>query len=320
MFSFLKIRGLRETISLLVILALALTPPICALLDNSFYVGVVNNMMIFAVAAVALNLILGYGGMISFGHAAYIGIGAYCVGIPAYYDMTNGWLHLAYTIFFCGAFAFVTGAISLRTKGVHFIMITMAFAQMAFYAFISLEEYGGDDGLVIYDRSVFTSLIDLEDDLVFYYVTLAVLLGVVVITWQIMRSRFGMVIKGAKGNEARMKALGFNCYAYRLTAYVISGILCGLAGMLLANRDLFISPEIMDWTRSGELMFMVILGGTGSLFGPILGAGVFKILEEVLSNIWHHWHLIFGVFLVAVVLYAPKGLDSLMDIGKKKND
>ena len=172
MFSFLKIRGLRETISLLVILALALTPPICALLDNSFYVGVVNNMMIFAVAAVALNLILGYGGMISFGHAAYIGIGAYCVGIPAYYDMTNGWLHLAYTIFFCGAFAFVTGAISLRTKGVHFIMITMAFAQMAFYAFISLEEYGGDDGLVIYDRSVFTSLIDLEDDLVFYYVTL----------------------------------------------------------------------------------------------------------------------------------------------------
>ena len=191
---------------------------------------------------------------------------------------------------------------------------------MAFYAFISLEEYGGDDGLVIYDRSVFTSLIDLEDDLTFYYLTLAVLLAVVLVTWQIMRSRFGMVIRGAKGNEARMKALGFNCYAYRLTAYVISGVLCGLAGMLLANRDLFITPEFMDWTRSGELMFMVILGGTSSLFGPILGAGVFKVLEEVLSSWWQYWHLIFGVFLVVVVLFAPKGLDGLMEWRRKKDD
>ncbi len=298
---------LRTSVTALTLLLLACLP----LWSPAFYLDLVNRLMILAIAALSLNLMLGYGGMISFGHAAYLGIGAYCVGIPAYYEVYNGLIHLPLAIGAAALFAFLTGLICLRTTGVYFIMITMAFAQMLFFAFVSIEEYGGDDGLVIELRSELPNL-NLEENLTLYYVTLACLLICLYVLHRIIHSRFGMVIEGAKGNERRMQAMGFHTYRYRLTCYVISGAMCGLAGALLGNFTNFISPEMMDWTRSGELIFMVVLGGAGSWFGPVLGAAAFLLLEEVLSGITIYWQLIFGLFLIAVVLFARGGIDGLL--------
>jgi branched-chain amino acid transport system permease protein len=297
---------LRHAVTALVLLALAGMP----LWGQAFYQDIANRLMILAIAALSLNLALGYGGMISFGHAAYLGIGAYCVGIPAYYGVYSGFIHFPLAIGIAALFAFLSGLICLRTTGVYFIMITMAFAQMLFFAFVSIETYGGDDGLVIELRSEFPHLpwLNLDDNATLYYVTWACLLLCLYALHRIIQSRFGMVIEGAKGNERRMQAMGFHTYRYRLTCYVISGAMCGLAGALLGNFTNFISPEMMDWTRSGELIFMVVLGGVGSWFGPVLGAAAFLVLEEVLSGLTIYWQLIFGLFLLAVVLFARGGI------------
>jgi len=295
---------------------LAVTPFVIELLDKPFWLDVVTRVVILGIAAVSLNLILGYGGMVSFGHAAFLGIGAYCVGIPAYYDIYGGPVHLLLGVALGALFALVTGAISLRTKGVHFIMITMAFAQMMFFAMVSIEEYGGDDGLIIYERSTFGGLIDLENEWTFYYVCLLSLCGAVYLVHRLINSRFGMVISGSRSNDRRMAAIGFPTFRYRLTAYVISGAICGYAGALLGNFTRFISPEMMDWTRSGELIFMVVLGGTGTLFGPVYGVVAFLFLEEVLSSWTIYWHLPFGILLIAVVLFAKGGISGLLKRGE----
>ncbi len=307
----LKTHPIATLAGLGLLLLLALAPLATETLGLAFWLDVINRTIILAIAAVSLNFILGYGGMVSFGHAAFIGLGAYAVGIPAHYDLYSGFLHLLIVVLGCGAFALITGAISLRTKGVHFIMITMAFGQMAYYAFISMEEYGGDDGLVIYARSEFP-ILDIEQRLVFYYTCLASLIGALYLVHRMVNSRFGMVIKGAKSNERRMAALGFPAYRYRLAAYVISGMMCGFAGALLGNYTSFISPEMMGWTRSGELIFMVVLGGAGTLFGPLFGVVAFLLIEEVLSGITTYWHIIFGAILVLVVLFAKGGISGLL--------
>ena len=305
----------REWVTALTLAAFGLAPVFTELASQPFILDLIARLMILAIAAVSLNLILGHGGMISFGHAAYIGIGAYAVGIPAYYEITNGFLQIAIAIGASAVFAFFTGLISLRTKGVYFIMITMAFAQMVYFAFISIEEYGGDDGLVIETRSEFGGLFDIEDTTTFYYFTWVSLVAALYLVRRIMRSRFGMVIEGAKGNERRMQSIGFDTYKYRLTCYVIAGMICGYAGALLGNFTSFFSPEMMDWTHSGELLFMVVLGGAGSLFGPVLGTAAFVLLEEFLSGITIYWQAIFGVLLILVVL-----LESPIMVFKKKND
>ncbi len=299
---------------LLVLLGLA--PSITGWLDQPFYLDLLSRALILAIAASSLNLILGYGGMVSLGHAAYLGIGAYCVGIPAYYDFYNGWLHLGLTVLVSGSFAFLTGLIILRTKAVYFIMITLAFSQMVYFTFVSLEEYGGDDGLVIYLRSEFPSWLTMEGPTALYYWIFGALLVTLLLIHRLVHSRFGRVIVGSKFNEVRMQSLGFDTYRYRLTCYVISGILCGIAGMLLGNFTSFISPEMMGWTRSGELIFMVVMGGAGSLFGPLVGTGAFVFLEQYLPEImkfanpaWHeYWHLPFGILLVCLVLFGKGGI------------
>ena len=287
---------------------LAMAPFILQWLDHPFYLDLLSRALILAIAVVSLNLILGYGGMVSLGHAAYIGIGAYCVGIPSYYDYYNGWLHLALALGVSGLFALFTGAVSLRTKGVYFIMITMAFSQMVYFIFLSLEEYGADDGLVIYSRSEFPSWIAMDSAFGLYYWIFAVLLLALFFIHRLVHAHFGRVIVGSKFNEQRMQALGFNTYRYRLTCYVISAMLCSLAGMLLGNFAGFISPDMMSWPRSGELIFMVIIGGVGTLFGPLVGTIAFVLLEEFLSAITIYWHLIFGALLVALVLYGKGGI------------
>jgi len=290
------------------LLVLAAAPFILEWIDQPFYLDLLSRALILGIAAVSLNLILGFGGMVSLGHAAYIGIGAYCVGIPSYYDYYNGWLHMALALSVSASFALVTGAISLRTKGVYFIMITMAFSQMVYFTFLSLEEYGADDGLVIYSRSEFPAWLSMDSSTSLYYWIFAVLLLALFFTHRLVHARFGRVIVGAKFNEQRMQALGFNTYRYRLACYVISAMICSLAGMLFGNFTGFISPDMMGWARSGELIFMVIIGGVATLFGPLVGTLVFVLLEEFLSAITVYWHLIFGILLVALVLFGKGGI------------
>ena len=318
---------LRTGVTLGSLALLAVVPLLTGIMDAPFVLDIVMRMLCLAMAAISLNLILGYGGMISFGHAAYIGIGAYAVGIPAYYEIYSGFVQIPLAVGMAALFALITGLICLRTRGVHFIMITLAFAQMVFFTFVSIEEYGGDDGLVIDFKSEFFGWLDLEDPVTLYYVIFVCLVGTIYLVKRIVASRFGMVIQGGMGNEARMHALGYNIFLYRLICYVISGAICGLAGALLGNFTGFLSPEMMDWTRSGELIFMVVLGGTGSLFGPVLGTAMFVVAEEYLSPLMNlfmpgagvYWHILFGPFLILVVLFGRRGIDGLLD-GRGRRD
>ncbi|MCP4430705.1 MAG: branched-chain amino acid ABC transporter permease [Gammaproteobacteria bacterium] len=303
-----------------VLLLLALAPFIFDWIDQPFYLDLLSRALILGIAVISLNLILGFGGMVSLGHAAYIGIGAYCVGIASYYDFYNGWLHITLALSVSGLFALLTGAISLRTKGVYFIMITMAFSQMAYFAFVSLEEYGADDGLVIYSRSEFPQWMSMESSTQLYYWIFTVLLIALFLSWRLVLSRFGRVIVGSKFNEPRMQALGFDTYRYRLVCYVISAMICSLAGVLLGNFSGFISPDMISWARSGELIFMVIIGGVGTFFGPIIGTMTFVLLEEALSAITVYWHLIFGVMLVALVMFGKGGIHGWLSLLDRKRE
>ena len=304
----------------LVLVSLLVLPIFFNQIGMSFYLDLATRLCILAIAAVGLNLILGYGGMISFGHAAYLGIGAYAVGIPAHHWLyggldflatTNGFMHITIAVVISGLFALLTGLICLKTKGVYFIMITMAFSQMAYYLFVSIEEYGGDDGLVINTRSEIP-LITLDDPIQMFFVSFVSLIFFMWFIHLITNSNFGLILKGIKDNEARMISLGYNVYLHKLIAFVFSGIICGFAGVLLGNFMTFISPEMIDWSRSGELMFMVILGGVATVMGPLFGAIVFVILEEILSSITIYWHLPFGLLLIVVVLFFKGGLSSLL--------
>jgi branched-chain amino acid transport system permease protein len=208
--------------------------------------------------------------------------------------------------------ALIVGAISLATSGVYFIMITLAFSQMLYFATQSLEKYGGDDGMTLWRRSEFSGLLHLSNRYVFYYVVLGLLLACVALSWRLVHSRFGMVLQGIRDNERRMQALGFPTYRYKLTGFVMAAGLAGLAGALLANQAEFVSPAYLHWSRSGEMLFMVTLGGMGTLFGPMLGAVVFLLLEEVISSYTPHWKIIFGPLLVLFVLFVRRGLYGLL--------
>ena len=294
------------------LLLLAAVPPFAALLDQPFYLDLVRRIMIFAIAALSLNLILGYGGMVSFGHAAYLGVGAYAVGVLAHYGVTSGYLQWALAIAASAAVALVIGAVSIRTSGVYFIMITLAFTQMLYYLGISIEEYGGDNGMRLAVKSQFPGVIDLNDATSFYYLVLAILVLFLLLGHRLVNSRFGMVIRAARSNEARTRSIGFAPYPYRLAAFVIAGSVCGLAGALLVNHTAYLTPEFMNWTRSGELMFMVILGGIGSIAGPVLGAFALLLVEDALSGWTQHWQIILGPLLVLSVLFFRRGLAGLL--------
>jgi branched-chain amino acid transport system permease protein len=291
---------------------LAAVPPVAALANQPFYLDLVRRIMIFAIAALSLNLILGYGGMVSFGHAAYLGVGAYAVGVLAHYGIHNGFLQWALAIAASALVALVIGAISIRTSGVYFIMITLAFTQMLYYLGISIEEYGGDDGMRLAVKSQFAGLVDLNDANAFYYLVLAILVLALFAGHRLVNSRFGLVLRAAKSNEARTRSLGFSPYPYRLAAFVIAGAVCGLAGALLVNHTAYLTPEFMNWTRSGELMFMVILGGMASIVGPVLGAFALLLVEDALSGWTVHWQLVLGPLLVLSVLFLKRGLAGLL--------
>jgi len=308
----------RLALVLLLILALAV-PPVLSALGQGFYVGFAARVLIMALAALSLDLVMGLGGMVSFGHAAFLGLGAYVVGIGSWHvfdgsplpfglaGSENALIVWPLAMLVSGLAALGIGAISLRTTGVHFIMITLAFAQMLFFLAGGLKTYGGDDGITLYSRSELAGL-KLSDPTTFYYLCLGLLVTVLALLLRLSSSRFGMVLKGVRDNERRMRALGFPTYRYKLAAFVLSGMICGLAGALLANASEFASPALMSWQRSGELLVMVVLGGMGSLVGPVLGAVALMVLEESLAELTQHWQVILGPLLVLLALSARRGL------------
>jgi len=304
--------NLRNAVAALLVAGLLLLPLYSSLSGNVFVLTLFTRIVILALAAVSLNLIMGYGGMMSFGHAAYLGIGGYAVGILAQEGIGSGFIQWPVALVASAAYALAIGALSLRTRGVYFIMITLAFAQMAYYIASGLARYGGDDGLTIYKRSEFAGLVNLSNRVQFYYLCLACLLGGIVLIWRIVNSRFGLVVQGLRSNEQRMQAIGFPAKRYKLACFVIAGTIGGLAGALLATNTDFISPAVMYWTRSGDLMVMVILGGMGSLFGPVVGAVVYLVLEEFLSQITEYSGLILGPLLLLIVLFGRGGIMGLL--------
>jgi branched-chain amino acid transport system permease protein len=286
--------------------------------DQSFYISFGARVLIYAMAAASLNLALGYGGMVSFGHAAFFGGGAYIVGILAAEGIRSAWVAWPAAAAVAALAALAIGAISLRTRGVYFIMITLAFAQMMYYVFVSLKAYGGDDGLSLPGRSRLGLGLDLRNEITWYYVVLALLGAVLYLLHRVVHSRFGRVIEAVRENEARAAAIGYPVYRYKLACFVISGAIAGLAGALIANQSSYVGPGVLHWVQSGTLMVMVILGGVGRFWGGPLGAAALLTLEEALSGsallgpYALHWQLPVGVILLAVVMFAPQGIAGLV--------
>jgi len=290
------------------VLVLVALPPLATALGQTYYIDLVRRVLILSIAAISLNLILGYGGLVSFGHAAYLGIGAYSVGIMAFYGAASGWLQWPLAVAASALVALAIGAVSIRTSGIYFIMITLAFTQMLYYLGISLAEFGGDDGMRLKARSQFSGLVDLGDPVAFYYLALLLMLLSVFLVYRIVNSRFGMALRAAKSNDPRTRAIGFSPYPYRLAAFVIAGAMCGLAGALYANHTNYITPGLMSWQQSGDLMFMVILGGMASTAGPVLGTFALLLIEEVLKGWTEHWQVVLGPLLVLSVIFFKRGL------------
>ncbi|MDG9967768.1 branched-chain amino acid ABC transporter permease [Achromobacter mucicolens] len=285
----------------------ALVPVYAQWQGEPFLLALFGRVLVYGIAALALNLLLGYGGMVSFGHALYLGLGAYSVGVLSHYGIESGWLHLAGAIGACAAVGLVSGYVVMRTNGIAFIMITLAFAQMFYFLATGLEGFGGDDGMSLFAGSDF-GLFRLDTPLALYCTALGVLLLVLWLMHRLIHAPFGMALRGCQANERRMRAPGFPTLRYRLAAYVISAVICGVAGVLLANLTMYVSPSYLAWTTSGELIVMVALGGLGTLFGPVAGALAFLLLEEGLKLITDHWMLVMGLLIVGVVLASRRGV------------
>lgn len=289
------------------LLLFALVPVYAQWQDEPFLLALFGRVLVYGIAALALNLLLGYGGMVSFGHALYLGLGAYSVGVLSHYGIESGWWHLAGAIGACAAVGLVSGYVVMRTAGIAFIMITLAFAQMFYFLATGLEGFGGDDGMSLFAGSDF-GLFRLDSPLSLYCAAFAVLLLVLWLMHRLIHAPFGMALRGCQANERRMRALGYPTLRYRLAAYVISAVICGVAGVLLANLTMYVSPSYLAWTTSGELIVMVALGGIGTLFGPVAGALAFLLLEEGLKLITEHWMLVMGLLIVGVVLASRRGV------------
>jgi branched-chain amino acid transport system permease protein len=288
-------------------------PLVMQALDQGFYIGLATRILIYAMAAASLNLVLGYGGMVSFGHAAFFGAGAYVVGILSLEGVRSLWIAWPAAVAVAALAALAVGAVSLRTRGVYFIMITLAFAQMTYYLFVSMKAYGGDDGISLPGRA--TGLgVDLRNEYVWYYLVLLLLSAILYLLHRLVGSRFGRVIEAIRENETRAAAIGYPVYRYQLLCFVISGAIAGLAGALIANQSGYVGPALLHWVQSGTLMVMVILGGVGRFWGGPVGAALLLALEELFSGssllgpYSLHWQLPVGVILLAVVLFAPRGI------------
>jgi branched-chain amino acid transport system permease protein len=315
-----SLKSPRGAVAALLLIFLAALPIYVAIAQQPFLLTLFSRIMIYAIAALSLNLLIGYVGLVSLGHAMFLMLGAYAVGLMQFHGYGNGWLQLLVAIAAAIVIAFVTGWISLRTSGMAFIMITLAFAQMFFFLGISLKEYGGDDGMRLDARSLLAPL-DLTNNLTLYYLIFGFMVLVLIGCYFLINSRFGFVLRGIKSNERRIKALGFSADRYKMGAMIIAAVVCAIAGFFLANLTKYTSPSYGAWNISGELIVIVVLGGMGTLFGPLAGAISLLLFEEFLtssSNVWvsTHWQLILGATIVLIVLLAKRGLyGSLPEVG-----
>lgn len=312
------------------VLALALAFPLAMQAEHqTYYLSFASRIFVYALAATSLNLALGYGGMISFGHAAFVGTGAYVSSIFIAEGVTSVWIGWPAAVAASAIVALAIGAVSLRTRGVYFIMITLGFAQMMFFLVNSMKAYGGDEGLSLGARASTGLPLDLGSDVVFYYTALALLSGGVYALHRLAHSRFGRVIQAIRENEARAEAIGFPVYRYKLACFVLAGAAGGLAGVLLASHGKYVNPNVLHWTQSGTLMVMVILGGVGRLWGGVVGAAALLGLEDlianhrvewlasILPNYQQHSSLGVGVVLLAIVLFAPQGISGAFARGRR---
>jgi len=297
---------------------------------EKFYIQLIAKVMIMAIFAMSLDLLVGYTGLVSLGHAAFFGLAGYVLAKAApQYAAANLWTTLALALVACAIFALLTGFLVLRTSGIYFIMVTLAFSQMLFFVFHDTPFGGGSDGMYIYAKPEMkigeTALLDLEDFKVLYWFTLGLMTLVYLFLRQVLDSNFGRALIGIKTNEHRLRALGFPTFRYKLASYMLSGTLAGLAGYIAALQFGFVNPEILSWHVSGSVLMMVILGGMGSLHGAVLGAFVFILLQEILSNqswfgpIAKHWQLAMGIFVIIVALLLPQGLVGLGSTFRKKH-
>jgi branched-chain amino acid transport system permease protein len=292
---------------LLVAAALLMLFPLVA---EKFYLQLVTKIMILSIFTLSLDLLVGYTGLVSLGHAAYFGIAAYTFALVSQAaDPANLWLTLPLALAASAALALAVGALVVRTSGVYFIMVTLAFAQMVYYFFHDTRVAGGSDGIYVNTRpdAVLPGL-DLANDLHFYYFVLAMLAVVFALLAVILRSPFGRALQGIKVNEHRMRALGFATLRYKLAAFVLAGTIAGLAGYLAAAKEGYVNPEMMAWHQSGAVLMMLILGGMGTLVGAVLGAFSYVLLQEWFSALTRHWQLLMGGFIVVAVLLLPQGL------------
>lgn len=300
-------------------------------LGEGFVITLTTKVAILALAGVGLNLALGFGGLVSFGHAAFFGIGGYVTGIFASHATAGTPITtLPFTVMgsaeilgiwpmallATGLVALVIGALSLRTSGVYFIMVTLAFAQMLYYFAISWPKYGGEDGLSFYVRNSFPGL-NTFDPIQYFTICATLLALTLLFTAVIIRSRFGLALQAARQNSQRTVAVGIRPFGIRLTAFVLSAMITGLAGALYADLNRFVSPAMLSWHMSGEIMVFVILGGVGRHFGPIAGAALFILLEHLLGGVSDYWHALLGLLLLVIVLFAPGGLIGLAVQGKR---
>ncbi len=311
-------RTRRWIVAFILLGLLALAPPLLSALGLGVHMGLVTRIVIYALAAVSLDLVLGYGALVSFGHAMFFALGGYVVAIIGFHTEAKSFLFgwsgsnsalvvWPLALLACAVLAALVGVLALRTSGVQFIMITLAFAQMVFFLLVSLQIYGGDDGLVLAKRNA-VPLLDLSRPLPFYYLCLGVLALWVLFCDRVVHSRFGLVFQALRQSERRAVNLGVNPLRFRLIAFVLSAVGTGLAGILWANYAKFVTPDMAAWTKSGELMGIVIVGGLGTLLGPILGAAVYIGLEQVLAMWTEHWMLIMGPILVLIALFGQQGL------------
>jgi branched-chain amino acid transport system permease protein len=308
------------------LVGLAFLPQIAGLLDNLFLIRVGMRIMIMAIAALSLNLILGYGGMVSLGHAAFTGIAAYVVAIMNWHlgngeplltwpivieGSANGFVVAPLAVTISALSALIIGFISLRTGGLYFIMITLAFAQMLYYLFIAFQKYGGEDGTQLLEP-IRLGAFGLSRILL-YYIAFAVLLSVLLFIDRVIGSRFGLALQGCRQNERRLESVGYSTFRYKLVGFVIAGAISGIAGVLLAASQQFVSPADLAWTRSGELVIMLVLGGVGTLFGPVFGAAFYVVLELVLGSWTTHWQIVFGPVFIFFVLFVRGGIAALFE-------
>jgi branched-chain amino acid transport system permease protein len=293
----------RAVLLLLLLVSAIVLPPYF----GTYYIRFATQIAIYGMAALSIDLLLGYTGLITFGQAALFGVGAYAAGMLTVYGITDAFMVWPIAILVSMLVALAIGSLSLRTRGFQFIMVTLAFAQMVYYFAQSQRNWGGDDGFTIPQRNHVGPL-SLADHTTFYYVVLVLLVLVAALAHRIVKSQFGMVIRGIRDNERRVAAIGFPPYPYKLVIFVIAGGIAGLAGALMANHAKFVSPATMSWQLSGELLAMVILGSANSLIGPILGAAFFLAFRDVLSDFTEHWMLFFGPLLVARVLLVKDGI------------